>query len=156
MACLTSRFQSTPSAWRVTQSRRPPLICASFQSTPSAWRVTASGESFASIADISIHTLRMEGDAGIGRFYSSVHKFQSTPSAWRVTLRPHHSYGQDRQFQSTPSAWRVTISAILVIVFAVISIHTLRMEGDAKSLQVSPWQRSFQSTPSAWRVTMAG
>ena len=33
-----------------------------------------------------------------------------------------------------------------------ISIHTLRMEGDAEEFQAYVWDE-FQSTPSAWRVT---
>ena len=33
-------------------------------------------------------------------------------------------------FQSTPSAWRVTLAAFLIFELVVISIHTLRMEGD--------------------------
>ena len=33
-------------------------------------------------------------------------------------------------FQSTPSAWRVTSVATLLLVDFVISIHTLRVEGD--------------------------
>ena len=34
--------------------------------------------------DISIHTLRVEGDLTVGA-QKALEKFQSTPSAWRVT-----------------------------------------------------------------------
>ena len=34
-----------------------------------------------------------------------------------------------------------------------ISIHTLRMEGDVCCFQLSGFSVKFQSTPSAWRVT---
>ena len=34
-----------------------------------------------------------------------------------------------------------------------ISIHSLRMEGDATTFTVAPLYLSFQSTPSAWRET---
>ena len=57
--------------------------------------------------DISIHTLRMEGDAPNDLYKLKRLAFQSTPSAWRVTLLPRF-FG----------------------LVAAISIHTLRMEGD--------------------------
>ncbi len=55
---------------------------------------------------ISIHTLRMEGDA--------------------------NKLDNDELliFQSTPSAWRVTLSLLRYDYQGNISIHTLRMEGD--------------------------
>ena len=61
---------------------------------------------------ISIHTLRMEGDDGGALYLSARILFQSTPSAWRVTVGTT---------QNAVSKW--------------ISIHTLRMEGDCKSAQ---------------------
>ena len=39
------------------------------------------------IADISIHTLRMEGDVTVLPFTPIRSPFQSTPSAWRVTIK---------------------------------------------------------------------
>ena len=36
--------------------------------------------------DISIHTLRVEGDVASDRDGNLILKFQSTPSAWRVTF----------------------------------------------------------------------
>ena len=55
-------FQSTPSAWRETQ-----LLCNVhyfniFQSTPSAWRETRDDAAAEQAHEISIHSLRMEGD----------------------------------------------------------------------------------------------
>ena len=38
--------------------------------------------------------------------------------------------------------------------FLIISIHTLRMEGDYLSLLLKAESFLFQSTPSAWRVTL--
>ena len=59
-----SAFQSTPSAWRETEYNWNSAVKAfQFQSTPSAWRETA--DSLAALVrtvDISIHSLRMEGD----------------------------------------------------------------------------------------------
>ena len=100
-------FQSTPSAWRETNTVMQSYLGNEFQSTPSAWRETYS-ETLASPENL----------------------FQSTPSAWRETsplafrkkaacyfnpLPPHG--GRPRlsrnflilfSFQSTPSAWRET------------------------------------------------
>ena len=36
----------------------------------------------------------------------------------------------------------------------MISIHTLRVEGDVATLAGHVWDATFQSTPSAWRVTI--
>ena len=38
---------------------------------------------------ISIHTLRMEGDAFDAEVFPHCAEFQSTPSAWRVTAKAH-------------------------------------------------------------------
>ena len=125
------KFQSTPSAWRETQSidaaattggyfnPLPPhggrrhymamsTIEKEFQSTPSAWRETRHGE----------RGKRWHGT------------FQSTPSAWRETTLsglPHSCAA----FQSTPSAWRETNVKEPNVKPQYISIHSLRMEGDS-------------------------
>ena len=100
-----------------------------FQSTPSAWRVTSPVSPAFLPLPISIHTLRMEGDSDKRVPFQAGHLFQSTPSAWRVTLLLTSSKRQN-VFQSTPSAWRVTDGVYLAHILHSISIHTLRMEGD--------------------------
>ena len=78
-------FQSTPSAWRETRPHKMPLrrhsnfnplpphggrpavqgadaAAAGFQSTPSAWRETPHSIDLRQVCNISIHSLRMEGD----------------------------------------------------------------------------------------------
>ena len=87
--------------------------------------VSASGDKSA----ISIHTLRMEGDNFINNIIAHIKGFQSTPSAWRVT-KVGQWVAQTKGFQSTPSAWRVTVAVIAGHLGHLISIHTLRMEGD--------------------------
>ena len=81
-------FQSTPSAWRETARQQiHAFLAVQFQSTPSAWRETAVVVLVGIRTNISIHSLRMEGDywqSDEGRVRL---KFQSTPSAWRETLR---------------------------------------------------------------------
>ena len=84
--CLCVGFQSTPSAWRETAFVVVlPMVCAfqstpsawretspladgakhhpTFQSTPSAWRETPQEHLLVHNAEISIHSLRMEGDS---------------------------------------------------------------------------------------------
>ena len=100
-------FQSTPSAWRETYVPMFFLLSGIFQSTPSAWRETSKADSAAKQSQISIHSLRMEGDFQHVTQLRQYRIFQSTPSAWRETI-------------PSASAWRT----------ASISIHSLRMEGD--------------------------
>ena len=56
--------------------------------------------------------------------------FQSTPSAWRVTIDKKCAEWLHDPFQSTPSAWRVTHNGFAERLPVLISIHTLRVEGD--------------------------
>ena len=132
-----------------------------FQSTPSAWRETYSAIDLLSGVDISIHSLRMEGDLLTAqccrnpehfnplpphggrhnrqRGTKKMKIFQSTPSAWRET---HCTASQiaHKEFQSTPSAWRETTEmAELREYIAHISIHSLRMEGDHKRHMWKRW-----------------
>ena len=123
-------FQSTPSAWRETCGNARQTDIMPFQSTPSAWRETIIQHFFCDLIQISIHSLRMEGDQtdGVpcqsdGHFnplpphggrrpqapqWGATEKFQSTPSAWRETCQ-FNSILYIGVFQSTPSAWRETI-----------------------------------------------
>ena len=71
------------------------------------WRVTLSAITAQRLTPISIHTLRVEGDDGVGNFAEGVTLFLSTPSVWRVTIGVHIDGAG-----------------------GPISIHTLRVEGD--------------------------
>ena len=113
--------------------RRPPAAdtvpAAEFQSTPSAWRETPADNEIISPRDISIHSLRVEGDQG-GQSDRQTKTFQSTPSAWRETDDTRPAEGVDI-FQSTPSAWRETVPKPEPEgAESTISIHSLRVEGD--------------------------
>ena len=79
--------------------------------------------------EISIHSLRMEGDIFRSTIFLSHVEFQSTPSAWRETYHTDNILS-NRTFQSTPSAWRETPERFTSDANEVISIHSLRMEGD--------------------------
>ena len=129
------------------------LYTAEFQSTPSAWRETGGRMLTGFYQSISIHSLRMEGDFGTQTEKNRSESFQSTPSAWREThLAPEAFMGC--VFQSTPSAWRETLEPLRPILHIIISIHSLRMEGDYMRLGDSFIGSAFQSTPSAWRETV--
>ena len=58
------------------------------------------------------------------------------------------------RFQSTPSAWRETFRNWLFLRCFLISIHSLRMEGDQRNRIPAQADTTFQSTPSAWRETL--
>ena len=157
--CVVSgQFQSTPSAWRETGGDiETKAENTAFQSTPSAWRETTCTETLGRSIRISIHSLRMEGDAPSYPALVAFDLFQSTPSAWRETccgwegiaytghfnpLPPHggRQFKTDLftfsiQFQSTPSAWRETFGSSGKYVPGKISIHSLRMEGDVDTLE---------------------
>ena len=60
-------------------------LTSPFQSTPSAWRETSSDWMSRRRPDISIHSLRMEGDPILHFIAPLSYQFQSTPSAWRET-----------------------------------------------------------------------
>ena len=73
--------------------------------------------------EISIHSLRMEGDAGCNSRTLRNSAFQSTPSAWRETDKRYYYY-------CCPN----------------ISIHSLRMEGDSKTAQESVFHFAYPCT----------
>ena len=73
---------------------------------------------------ISIHTLRMEGD-----------------------VKPTCNSVPNCEFQSTPSAWRVTAVVIGQTMQISISIHTLRMEGDMGYIPRDKVAKNFNPHP---------
>ena len=125
-------FQSTPSAWRETlRNRDLPRPGIHFNPLPPHGGRHSKGVSISEMIDISIHSLRMEGDALDSVEYRQAFIFQSTPSAWRETFRSLQK-SISWIFQSTPSAWRETNTECVVMRLHSISIHSLRMEGDQR------------------------
>ena len=102
---------------------------------------------------ISIHALRVEGDIQVVAVETRISLFLSTPSGWRATLSAHagftrfalflstpsgwratpgvFSFSATVKFLSTPSGWRATKLAAFLNKMLEISIHALRVEGDA-------------------------
>ena len=140
-------FQSTPSTRRETVrhvlvcaagcdfnplpphgGRRPPAplwgATEKFQSTPSVWRETVYGISgnvdlnisihslrmegdditflHFDVQSISIHSLRMEGDVAESVHFDRRKTFQSTPSVWRETDRQAAAFFPIRYFNPLP------------------------------------------------------
>ena len=106
------------------------------------------------IADISIHTLRVEGDSNFDFVVPDAIEFQSTPSAWRVTDRLIVFYNFTDISIHTLRVEGDTVMQSKPDKHLQISIHTLRVEGDASPAEVMDRTKTFQSTPSAWRVTL--
>ena len=85
---------------------------------------------------ISIHSLRMEGDAVARKENFSINRFQSTPSAWRETC--YNTLKKSIQGISIHSLRMEgdLFSIVLSKSPNCISIHSLRMEGDLPTVQV--------------------
>ena len=102
---------------------------------------------------ISIHSLRMEGDIDTGSMIPAASNFNPLPPHGGrlalVVVLPIVC-----AFQSTPSAWRETRYDSAVYKRELISIHSLRMEGDVLGMGGHCIHWTFQSTPSAWRETV--
>ena len=126
------KFQSTPSVWRETKEETFWQMVQAFQSTPSVWRETFRHHRLGRRRNISIHSLRMEGDDAILHKIADIALFQSTPSVWRETPLSSVSARISNVFQSTPSVWRETVFTSHSQTLPGISIHSLRMEGDVK------------------------
>ena len=122
---LTSKpFQSTPSVWRETLQ--------SFCDSPQGW--------------ISIHSLRVEGDSILRSAQPAGSNFNPLPPCGgRQIIEPELF---DRvQFQSTPSVWRETTHGSGYRTPCAISIHSLRVEGDAGGVTGAGTRKNFNPLP---------
>ena len=151
-------FQSTPSVWRET----PHKVADRLEPFISIHSLRVEGDylhigAVTSMQKISIHSLRVEGDQrGGAKTWTKINFnplppcggrpegiilegllesiFQSTPSVWRETVRGTlRDFGA--KFQSTPSVWRETLVIRVVQDAKIISIHSLRVEGDRSPLR---------------------
>ena len=103
-----------------------------FLSTPSGWRATVRPERRAALCPISIHALRVEGDSFCFVCSTlSANFYPRPPGGGRQGV---YMDNKDKlvKFLSTPSGWRATQKADKPgDVDTGISIHALRVEGDA-------------------------
>ena len=124
-----------------------------FLSTPSGWRATSDDFiAWATLAHISIHALRVEGDVRVYETVTtdreiSIHalRVEGDMRAYHAGLRRGisiHALRVEgdlsfvvfcqhlRPFLSTPSGWRATSAVFCALLDMPISIHALRVEGD--------------------------
>ena len=101
-----------------------------FQSTPSVWRETGYSVSSMQCFEISIHSLRVEGDI------------------LQIYLRAHFFH-----FNPLPPCGGRLLRLSLLSLRHTISIHSLRVEGDDFDPNIKYKLLQFQSTPSVWRET---
>ena len=149
-------FLSTPSGWRATVDRMPVVFIYRFLSTPSGWRATPKSRCSSSLRrdfyprppgggrlvdannaqlefTISIHALRVEGDNAVRVYTVSVTKFLSTPSGWRATIERRILFDRKQNFYPRPPGGGRLGHEGRVGRRRTISIHALRVEGDAKA-----------------------
>ena len=147
-------FQSTPSAWRETESRGVLSVSERFQSTPSAWRETFRLRTSLDHQHISIHSLRMEGDIhrtnhGRRRIIS-IHSLRMEGDHLRQADTVHVVYFNPLPPHGGRRCCQRQFSRI--IYFNPLPPHG----GRPISSEPIAATISFQSTPSAWRETYTG
>ena len=123
------------------------IIPTQFQSTPSAWRETFFYGAVIAFRAISIHSLRMEGDCFLFHTYLLSGIFQSTPSAWRETDLPCHRSLHPTHFNPLPPHGGRPSCRLLDNPQDIISIHSLRMEGDPRIPRIFRIIRHFNPLP---------
>ena len=146
-------FQSTPSVWReTTNGSEMTVLPDDFNPLPPCGGRRPVFDCFTVVTRISIHSLRVEGDAEQKAKASTQMNFNPLPpcggrppdcggcqtAAYFNPLPPCGGrreplfirLGYITSFQSTPSVWRETVNSISPINSCHISIHSLRVEGD--------------------------
>jgi len=100
-------FQSTPPGWRATAQIRRPRRADWFQSTPPGWRATLQTVLDCTLALVSIHAPRMEGDYARYIIQQPYTRFNPRPpDGGRLSAGP--ASRMSAMFQSTPPGWRAT------------------------------------------------
>ena len=139
-------FQSTPSVWRETpEIHRDVPVCRNFNPLP-----PYGGRLFLSIASsncayISIHSLRMEGDLMSSCSPAAFSNFNPLPPYGGRPARSRRMCGMPYFNPLPPYGGRLFASVNVGKTF-VISIHSLRMEGDSKTAQESVFHFAYPCT----------
>ena len=102
---------------------------------------------------ISIHSLRMEGDAWSSAPFSVQRYFNPLPPHGGRRRIPAAACRRCWHFNPLPPHGGRRVVMRLHQDNGDISIHSLRMEGDTMQFSSSATWVVFQSTPSAWRET---
>ena len=109
------------------------------------------------VNSISIHSLHTEGDHVIFcTLFLCFMYFNPLPPHGGRPVVQHRMRRCRRHFNPLPPhGGRPSVTSLFVLP-GVISIHSLRMEGDGGKMTGDIDMASFQSTPSAWRETFFG
>ena len=127
-----------------------------FLSTPSGWRATSNIMLSMSLNKcISIHALRVEGDQVVA-VETRITPFLSTPSGWRATTKMTPCVVITTDFYPRPPGGGRRLVLLHHHRLQQISIHALRVEGDAGYKVGYTTRFAFLSTPSGWRATSSG
>ena len=124
-------FQSTPSVWRETRASFISSGCTfNFNPLPPCGGRPAQTVSINKNYDISIHSLRVEGDESIIYKLRLYFQFQSTPSVWRETFIASQRLASMFNFNPLPPCGGRLFTGVTYDIDEYISIHSLRVEGD--------------------------
>ena len=122
------------------------MLFTAFQSTPSAWRETPVRRQGSLLEDISIHSLRMEGDTTLDSFSNhlsiSIHSLRMEGdffTFWNQSSNTH--FNPLPPHGGRPSLIRELSSRI------DISIHSLHTEGDDKKSIIQSECKNFNPLP---------
>ena len=147
-------FLSTPSGWRATKlSLRHGVPLLEFLSTPSGWRATNS-RALTLVLCYNFYPRPPGGGrrrASLRGCFDGVDFYPRPPGGGRPASSP--KVPRSLAFLSTPSGWRATARELSRHLYRDISIHALRVEGDASGPHSHTPFGLFLSTPSGWRAT---
>ena len=151
LQCILDFYPRSPCGERLC-GRWMALSRLSFLSTLSLRRATCVCWLSLIALPISIHALLAESDdANLGRHSRDNNFYPRSPCGERqhINSRTDHI----KRFLSTLSLRRATMQIVVVIVYALISIHALLAESDVRGEHHANSQQEFLSTLSLRRAT---
>ena len=133
----------------------PLFVLLWFQSTPSGGKATGLCITAPTMAGVSIHAFRGEGDPSpAAAVNSGPCSFQSTPSGGKATRRYAPRGAAYARFNPRLPGGRRQITLLRLIVLQIVSIHAFRGEGDTEQSSPEVIEHAFQSTPSGGKATL--
>ena len=120
---------------------------ALFQSTPSVWRETSNLSVSVALPPISIHSLRVEGDAGCLPRQRRHSHFNPLPPCGGRPVRRQKPPQIRWYFNPLPPCGGRRAASASAMILLTISIHSLRVEGDWTRSARSPTISNFNPLP---------
>ena len=134
MISLMAHFNPLPPHGGRLQKFGKPSTAYTFQSTPSAWRETISSLGSPAMVTYFNPLPPHGGRRKILQKTTVQLKFQSTPSAWRETQNVLIFLFHRYYFNPLPPHGGRQFTLLIWNICCIISIHSLRMEGDLPHL----------------------